>query len=178
MQSRNRNYGKLIEGVIHYAPKTVCITNKDGSKSIYPNPNAEQYLAADDGPWKKIVEHRLPPKDGYSVVMIGWTETATEIIRLYKYELITASIEDYDAAMEDHITSERMARGYTTREPSAYVNSPNPRFAQDAVDWANFLAEVMQYGLAVLNEYQQTGVAPVTLDEFKVALPACKWTEA
>jgi len=41
------------------------------------------------------------------------------------YETVTPSptIEDYDAAMEEHLREERYDRGYTTREPDVYLNS-------------------------------------------------------
>lgn len=164
----NRNFGKLIDGVITYAPTEIRIGN-----TYHPAPTDEQYLAAG---WKRIVDIRLPPSEGYTVVADGWDEQATELIRIYRYETIPVSVEDYDAAMEAHITQERVARGYTTREPSAYINSPNPRFAQDAADWGVFLADVMAFGLDVLNEYQQTCVAPMNLAEFRAGLPKCKWT--
>ena len=170
MQARNRNYGKLVNGAIVYAPKNLLIGGV-----LYADPTAEQYLAAG---WKRIDDTRPEPSDGYVWVANGWVDDEDAIKRVWKLEPTPVSVEDYDAAMEAHITQERVARGYTTREPSAYVNSPNPRFAQDAADWAQFLADVMDYGLAVLNEYQRTGVAPMSFAEFKAGLPRIKWTEA
>lgn len=166
----NRNFGKLIDGVITYAPTEIRIGN-----TYHPAPTDEQYLAAG---WKRIDDTRPEPSDGYVWVANGWVDDEDAVKRVWKLEPMPISVEDYDAAMEAHITQERVARGYTTREPSAYVNSPNPRFAQDAADWARFLADVMAFGLGVLNEYQRTGVAPMTLAEFKAGLPTCNWTEA
>lgn len=82
---------------------------------------------------------------------------------------------DYDATMEAHIAAARIARGYTTREPDAYLNSRNERWAQDAEDFIDFRDKVMEYGLAVQNEYAATGKAP-SLDNFKAGLPQINWT--
>lgn len=85
------------------------------------------------------------------------------------------TMDDYDAAMEAHITSARVARGYTTREPDCYLNSRNERWAQDAEDFIIFRDAVMEYGLSVINEYARTGIAP-TLEEFKNNLPNIEWS--
>ena len=85
------------------------------------------------------------------------------------------SVADYDRAMEDHLLATRVARGYTLREPSpTYDNSPNARWASDAADWKAFFTAVMEYGLAVQNEYAATGKAP-SLEEFKAGLPVIEW---
>lgn len=84
-------------------------------------------------------------------------------------------IAEYDAALEGYLRSEHVARGYTVREPSAYVDSPVPRYAQDAKDWALHIGQVMCAGLAMLNQYQQTGVIP-SLADFLAALPRIAWT--
>lgn len=90
-------------------------------------------------------------------------------------EEIPPTLAEYDAAMEAHIKAARVARGYTTREPDCYINSSNPRWKQDAVDYIAFRDAVMEYGLALMNEYAATGKAP-TLEEFNAGLPAITWT--
>ena len=90
-------------------------------------------------------------------------------------EEIPPTLADYDAAMEAHLASARVARGYTTREPDCYINSSNPRWAQDAADWIAFRDAVMEYGLAVMNEYSAMGKAP-SLEEFKKGLPVIRWS--
>lgn len=90
-------------------------------------------------------------------------------------EEIPPALADYDRAMEAHLTSARVARGYTTREPDCYANSSNPRWKQDAADWIAFRDAVMEYSLAVMNEYAATGIAP-TLEEFKKGLPVIRWS--
>jgi hypothetical protein len=92
-----------------------------------------------------------------------------------KAEEKPATIEDYDKAMEEHLKAERVARGYTLREPSDYKDDPNPRFAQDAQDWIAYRSAIMTYGLEVQNHYAETGEAP-TLAEFKAALVHITWT--
>lgn len=83
--------------------------------------------------------------------------------------------DDYDSAMEDYIRSVRCARGYTTREPSAYANSSNPRFAQDARDWQTFMDDVMEYALEVINQVEETNEVP-TIEEFLADMPTVVWT--
>ena len=83
--------------------------------------------------------------------------------------------EDYDAAMEAHLKAEREARGYTTREPDAYLASEVPRWRRDAEDWVAHRDAVMAYALGVQNAVAAGGAAP-TLDEFKAGLPAVAWS--
>ena len=84
-------------------------------------------------------------------------------------------LADYDKAMEAHLLAERVARGYTLREPSDYKDSTVPRWAQDALDWIAHRDAVMLYGLEVMNHYAETGEAP-TIEEFKAGLPVIEWT--
>lgn len=169
MQARNRKFGKLVNGSVQYAPNNILV---DGV--IYAAPTAEQYLTAG---WKSIVDHRLPPSEGYSIVADGWDEQPTKLIRIYRYEQIHRTEADFDAAMEEHIRRTREERGYTTREPSEYISSSVARWAQDAADFVRFRDEVMVYGLAILNEWKATGIEP-SYDEFVANLPKIKWTEA
>ena len=83
---------------------------------------------------------------------------------------------DYDRAMERHIYRTRAERGYTTREPSSscYLHSTNPRWKQDALDWIDFINEVMTYALQIQNAYAAGEEVP-TLEEFKAALPVITW---
>ena len=89
---------------------------------------------------------------------------------------VIITIEDYDRVMEKHIKQTRIARGYTTREPDCYINSSNPRWRQDAIDFIAFRDSVMEYGLNIINNYKQTGSAP-TLVEFEAGLPIITWSE-
>ena len=82
---------------------------------------------------------------------------------------------DYDRAMEEHITAARVARGYTTREPTEYLGSSVPRWAQDATDYIAFRDACMLYGLQVQNDYAAGKEVP-TLEEFKENLPDVIWT--
>ena len=112
-------------------------------------------------------EHRAVP-DGYALQDGKWA-------RKWRVELITYSVEDYDAAMEDYLREVRFARGYTTREPDDYFGSSNPRWAQDAKDWVAFRDAVMTYALDIINTYSKTGNAP-TLAAFKADLPKMVWS--
>lgn len=82
---------------------------------------------------------------------------------------------DYDIAMEEHIKEARVARGYTTREPTEYLGSSVPRWAQDAADYVAFRDACMLYGLAVQNKYAAGEPVP-SIEEFKANLPECVWT--
>lgn len=142
----------------------------------------------------------LEPKDGFAVVFNGmkWEyiedhrgiivwKSYDESMEIYELGAIPdgwsteqpdkpLDVNDYDAAMEAHLLATRVTRGYTLREPSpTYDNSPNARWASDAADWKAFFTAVMEYGLAVQNEYAATGEAP-TLEEFKNNLPNIVWT--
>lgn len=85
------------------------------------------------------------------------------------------TVEDYDIALEQHLLQTRYQRGYTTRQPSYYLNSSVPRWKQDALDWVSFLDSCMLYGLKVQNNYKLGNGAP-TLWEFKKNLPKIVWS--
>ena len=72
-----RNYGKLVEGEVEYAPAK--ITKDDGT--VISNPSAETYLAAG---WKRIVDEPPAAEPGHIVEVSGWDETADSIVRIYK----------------------------------------------------------------------------------------------
>lgn len=169
MQARNRKFGKLVNGSVRYAPNNLLI---DGV--IYAEPTAEQYIAAG---WKRISDHMPPSAEGGYWTATGWIEEGDLIERVYEWREIKSTEADYDAAMEEHIRQAREERGYTTREPSDYLSSSVPRWAQDAADFVKFRDAVMLVGLKVINEYVQTGVAP-SLAEFRAMLPKCEWTYA
>lgn len=82
---------------------------------------------------------------------------------------------DYDKLLEEHIYLARAARGYTTREPSYYLQSSVPRWKQDAHDWVDFIDRCMLYGLEVQNRYAAGEEVP-SLEEFKANLPQINWT--
>ena len=98
--------------------------------------------------------------------------TAEEI---EKHLIPYPTVEDYDKALEEHIYTTRAARGYTTREPSYYLQSSVPRWKQDALDWVDFIDNCMLYGLEIQNRYAAGEVVP-TLEEFKAGLPLINWT--
>lgn len=85
------------------------------------------------------------------------------------------TVADYDRAMEKHLRVTRMLRGYTDREPTMYINSANPRWKQDALDWVAFVDEVMTYALEVENDFIAGRPVP-TLESFKARLPEIHWT--
>ena len=110
--------------------------------------------------------HRAVP-DGYELKDGRW-------VRVYRVEPVVYTVDDYDRIMEDYLKQVRSDRGYTTREPTLYFNSSNPRWRSDAEDWGRFIDAVMDYGLKVQNEYAATGNAP-TIAEFVSGLPKMVW---
>ena len=72
----NTEYGKLVDGQIVYAPKTL-----GSGDEVKMNPSEESYLA--EG-WKKVVENPPQANDGCTVEPSGWTETGTTLNRTYK----------------------------------------------------------------------------------------------
>ena len=107
-----------------------------------------------------------------------WNEAQGKVMKVENGEFVCsdppATMADYDKAVEDHLLAERIARGYTTREPSDYAGSSVPRWAQDAADWIAHRDTVMLYALQVLNDFE-AGLPVPTLAEFKAVLPKIQW---
>lgn len=76
----NRNFGKLIDSAIQYAPDAV----RSGGRIII-HPNAEGYATAADGPWLPIIDEppTTPPQAGYHWEARGWAEDEGRIVRQY-----------------------------------------------------------------------------------------------
>lgn len=115
------------------------------------------------------------PDDAYPVWNLVQTDGVYQLGEVLPEIAIT--VNDYDAIMEAHIAAARIERGYTTREPTEYLGSSVPRWAQDAADYIAFRDKVMLYGLEVINEYAATGKAP-SLEVFKAGLEMikCEWS--
>ena len=143
------------------------LENKDGFAVVF-NGTEWEYLEDHRGTivWKSYEESMEIRELG--PVPDGWTADQPEK---------PLEISDYDAAMEQHIAAARIERGYTTREPTEYLGSAVPRWAQDAADYIAFRDKVMLYGLEVINEYAATGKAP-SLEVFKAGLEMikCEWS--
>jgi hypothetical protein len=168
-------FGKLDENNrLTLAPKVLRYTDDQGKKHTAIRPTEALLLSHGYLP---VLEEQPSHLDGYNIVATGYVYNAEKnaIECVYEYEPIVYTMGDYDAAMEDYLRFVREGRGYTTREPSDYINSVNPRWAQDARDWIEFRDEVMTYALNVINTYTKTGNAP-TLAEFKAGFPRIEWT--
>ena len=85
------------------------------------------------------------------------------------------TVQDYDKILEQHISSICKQRGYTTRQPDAYLNSKNERWKQDALDFIDFRDACMEYALNLYNNFQESNIT-ITLQQFKQNLPKIKWT--
>lgn len=153
------------------------------SRGWVSNPTAEDYAAMVDAngnpnpAYPRSEESFAPPKcdEGYRVVANGYTLDDGKWVRKWRIEPIVYTVEDYDRAMEDYIYSVRVERGYTTREPSDYINSAVPRWRQDAEDYIAFRDAVMVYARTIINEYSATGNAP-SLEKFKAGFPKIVWS--
>lgn len=163
------NYGTLIDNQLHPAPRAIRIGG-----AVVCNPSSEQYVQAGYLP---VVDERPPCEEGYHAVAVGWEARDGAIHRVYEaVQDPPPTIADFDAAMEQHLYEERAARGYTTREPDAYINSSVPRWAQDARDWVAHRDAVMGYALALINAVDDGERDAPTLAEFRAGLPAIQWT--
>lgn len=167
----NRKFGQpTVDGKdVNYAP--TFFQNADGSTTFAPDEatyNAHGYY--------RMANNRAEEREGQIALRDGYKVEDGECVTVWQYVAKPVDRADYDRAMEAHLRAERDARGYTDREPTDYMGSKVPRFAQDALDWRDHRDDVMLYGLEVINEFERTGVAP-TLAEFKAGLPVIKWTE-
>ena len=167
--SINREYGKLISAdtAIEYAP--TVLTDVHGTIT---RPTQADYLKFG---WKRVFEFHIQPELDKDVVLSGYAQDDAQISVLYKLIDHHYTIQDYDNAMETHITEARDARGYTAREPTLYLNSRNERWRTDAVDWTKFIDNVMEYGLSVQNDYAEGKPIP-SYREFISALPNVNWS--
>lgn len=139
------------------------------------NPTAEQCASVGAFPRNKESFAPPPTDEEHRAVHAGYELVDGKWVRKWRIEPIIHTVADYDQAMEDYIRAVRVERGYTTREPSDYINSSEPRWRQDAADYIAFRDAVMVYALAIINEYSATGNAP-SLEEFKAGFPKIEWT--
>lgn len=143
------------------------------------NPSAEQFATLRDAYHKGADAPKPTPTEGKEVAYAGY-ELGGDHFWHKQWALVDVPqpiLADFDAAMEAHLRTEREARGYTTREPDAYINSSVPRWAQDARDWVAHRDEVMAYALALINAVESGQRQPPTMAEFKAGLPTITWTE-
>jgi len=80
MANINRNFGKLIEGALTYAPSVLVI---DGRTIL--NPNAESYAAVGYLPVVDAAPS-VPPREGYHYTPDGWEEREGAIRRVWREE--------------------------------------------------------------------------------------------
>ena len=164
-------YGTLENGIMKPAPRAIRIGG-----AVVCNPTDAQYEASG---YKRVVDERpsQPAPNGYHYEAQGWAELGGVIQRVYAaIQGPAPTLSDFDAAMEEHLYEERAARGYTTREPDAYLNSSVPRWAQDARDWVAHRDAVMGYALTLMNQVEDGERDAPTMAEFKAGLPKVHWT--
>lgn len=131
--------------------------------------NPPAYPRAEDDP--------PTPPEGKLVEPNGWEVRDGLWYRKWRFvDAPLPTLDEYDAAMEDHLVQERSARGYTTREPDAYLSSANPRWAKDARDWVAHRDAVMAYALKLINDVQARTIPQPTLAEFRANLPQITWS--
>lgn len=143
------------------------------------NPTAEQYVSLRDA-YPKGEDAPLPePQEGKVVEYGGYALGETDHLWHKQWTLVDApvpGVSDYDAVMEEHLRQEREDRGYTTREPDAYLASSVQRWAQDARDWVAHRDAVMGYALGVMEGVKSGAMQRPSLDAFRAGLPAISWT--
>lgn len=174
----NKTYAKILTPTtLEYAP---CVFN-DSNGIIVPRQNDDAFYLARD--WRKVVsQYGQGPAEGYDRVFDHYELSGDIIAKTFKdveipHEADEELYQQLDDLLEEHLRDARVARGYTTREPDAYVTSLNPRWKQDAEDWVKFRDEVMEYGLSVMNRYKETGEA-ISPEDFEAGLPPADniWT--
>ena len=140
---------------------------------------APEQAAALDPPAYRRADNDTPPTppEGKLIEPDGWEVRDGAWHRKWRFvDAPLPTLDEYDAAMEDHLLQERSARGYTTREPDAYLSSANPRWAQDAHDWVAHRDAVMAYALTLINGVQSGTIAQPALVEFRANLPQITWS--
>lgn len=162
-------YGALENGIMKPAPRAVRIGG-----AVVCNPTPAQYVQAGYLP---VVDEQPTCEEGYHAVATGWETRDGAIHRVYEaVQDPPPTLADFDAAMEAHLYEERAARGYTTREPDAYLNSSVPRWAQDARDWVAHRDAVMAYALTLMNQVDDGERDAPTMAEFNAGMPTIEWT--
>jgi len=147
------------------------------------NPTRQMYFIIDAYPLADPMPPAPTPPEGKVAVPDGYepidTAEGKAWARKWRFDDLPApTIADFDAAMEEHLREEREARGYTTREPDAYLESSNSRWAADAHDWVAHRDAVMTYALELMNAVERGEREPPTMAEFKARLPRIEWTYA
>lgn len=170
-----------------YNPTTKLLTPAadpaDIGGALVVHPSREQYatisaypLADPMPPAPTPPEGKIAVHDGYELVTTPG-EVGSHWVRSYRFDDSPApTVADFDAAMEEHLRTERAERGYTTREPDAYLTSQNPRWKQDAEDWVVHRDAVMEYALDLINAVSAGTREPPTMAEFKAGLPQITWS--
>ena len=152
------------------------IATSDGATIV--NPSAEQYATLRDAYQKGADTPKPEPQEGKEVAYAGY-ELGDDHLWHKQWSLVDVpqpTLADFDAAMEEHLRTEREARGYTPREPDCYLASQVPRWAQDARDWVAHRDEVMAYALALINAVESGQRQPPTMAEFEAGLPTITWS--
>ena len=170
MKTTNK-FARLISTTeIEFAPTLVVL---DGQTiAISPeSPDAAEIYARCSPPYLPYRDE--PPSYARPT---GYEERDGIARRVYEVVTPTPTVADYDASMEAHLYDERCARGYTTREPDAYLGSSVPRWAQDARDWVAHRDAVMGYALALINAVESGERTPPTMAEFRAGLPQITWS--
>lgn len=147
----------------------------DGQMVVHPSAAMYARIGAYPG---RATTPPTPP-EGTVAVPDGYVLDGGEWVQQWRFDDAPApTMADFDAAMEEHLRSEREARGYTTREPDAYLNSQVPRWASDARDWVAHRDAVMLYALEIMTAVEAGTREPPTMAEFKAGLPQIEWSFA
>lgn len=149
-----------------------------GPDFMQPGENGLLYYSLKDGAIDVVVDTKeqaeelaLPFSTDRRIAMVAG--------RLYFEDEIPPrvySAADYDYVAERVMEEQRRERGYTTREPSDYAGSGNPRWRQDAADWIKYRDEVMEFSLKVQNEMELDPRTAMPIDEFERRIPRIRWT--
>lgn len=165
-------YGVIKDGKLEYVENSRVIDGK-----FYAQMSHALHLRLGEKPVRKDKSPKRPPCKGWHWEQDGWRDTPNAIMPKWKAARDSATpLSAYDEAMEAHLRKEREERGYTTREPDAYLSSSVPRWAQDARDWVAHRDAVMAYALEIINEVESGQRKLPTVEEFVAGLPNIVWT--
>lgn len=169
-------YYYTLDSATHDLERLVPPISIGGRAILHLTP--EQAAALDPPAYPRAEDYSSPtPPEGKLAEPDGWEVRDGVWHRKWCYvDAPLPTLDEYDSAMEDHLYQERSARGYTTREPDAYLSSANPRWAQDARDWVAHRDAVMAYALTLINGVQSGTIVQPTLAEFRASLPRITWS--
>ena len=96
----NTKYGKLVKGVLRYAPDALAT-----GSGVKINPTGASYLA--EG-WKRIVKNPPATDSAHTAVLSSWTETDDALTAVYS--IVESAAEETDGGSSDAPADDGVAK--------------------------------------------------------------------